>query len=175
MNPHEYHALAMRTKSHDQTPVQRLTNAALGLAGEWAEFYELWYTNDNAPVETLKEAGDLLWYSAQATDALGLNFADIQWQVVTGTTNATCIKAIGTIAEIAKKAMFHGHPLGDEQRDQVMDALAYIVRDVRNVLVVYRWTMEDAMQANIDKLRRRYPDGFSAEASINREDAVYDE
>lgn len=32
------------------------------------------------------------------------------------------------------------------------------------------WTLADVAQANIDKLKRRYPDGFSADRSINRDD-----
>ena len=31
------------------------------------------------------------------------------------------------------------------------------------------YSLEDIMQMNIDKLRKRYPEGFSAERSINRE------
>jgi hypothetical protein len=32
--------------------------------------------------------------------------------------------------------------------------------------------MDFVMSANIDKLRARYPEGFSSERSINREDAA---
>ena len=33
------------------------------------------------------------------------------------------------------------------------------------------WELEEVMKANIEKLRKRYPDGFSAERSLNREGA----
>lgn len=32
------------------------------------------------------------------------------------------------------------------------------------------WDLEDVMQANIDKLRARYPEGFEEERSLNREE-----
>ena len=31
--------------------------------------------------------------------------------------------------------------------------------------------MEEVMQKNIDKLKKRYPDGFEVERSVNRGDA----
>ena len=31
-------------------------------------------------------------------------------------------------------------------------------------------TLEDVARGNVEKLRKRYPDGFTAERSVNRED-----
>lgn len=31
-------------------------------------------------------------------------------------------------------------------------------------------SLDDVMQGNIEKLKKRYPDGFSTDASINREE-----
>lgn len=36
------------------------------------------------------------------------------------------------------------------------------------------WTLEDVAQANIDKLRKRYPDRFSEYRSVHRDDADLD-
>jgi NTP pyrophosphatase (non-canonical NTP hydrolase) len=173
MNPQEYHVLAMRTKSHDQTPVQRLTNAALGLAGEFAEIVYL--SGPGQESEALKECGDLLWYVIQGCDALGLDSTEVIENSARTADLTSLIGAIGGIAEIAKKAMFHGHISTAEQHIEVENCLTVVVGGIKMVLELHGWTLEQAMQANIDKLRRRYPDGFSAEASINREDAVYDE
>ena len=30
------------------------------------------------------------------------------------------------------------------------------------------WSLDDVAQTNIDKLKKRYPDGFDAEHSLNR-------
>lgn len=34
--------------------------------------------------------------------------------------------------------------------------------------------LEEIMAQNIEKLRKRYPDGFDSERSVHREDADYD-
>ena len=36
------------------------------------------------------------------------------------------------------------------------------------------WMLEDVAQANVEKLKKRYPDGFSADRSLNREDTDLD-
>lgn len=46
--------------------------------------------------------------------------------------------------------------------DRVFGALVYLSSE-------YGFDFEDVLQANIDKLRARYPDGFSEEASQRRE------
>lgn len=73
-----YKELAMKTKSpRAEKGVEQLVNAALGLAGESGEFADLvkkfryhGHTPDFDKLE--KELGDILWYVAEACDALGL-------------------------------------------------------------------------------------------------------
>lgn len=103
----DYHTQAMRTEgNHKQTRNEKLTNAALGLAGE-----------------------------------------------------------AGEIADHLKKAFFHEHGLDhDHLIDELGDVLWYIVQACDALDV----PLSQVMQRNIDKLRKRYPTGFSSEASINR-------
>ena len=71
----------------------------------------------------------------------------------------------GEVAEHVKKHLFHGTPL---DRDAVVkelgDCLWYIAALAGTVGV----SLSEIGERNIDKLRRRYPDGFSHEASRNR-------
>lgn len=73
----------------------------------------------------------------------------------------------GEVQDIIKKHLYHGHLLDKEKiKYELGDVLWYIAR-------IARWadlTLEEVAQANIDKLKQRYPDGFSQEKSINRED-----
>lgn len=66
----------------------------------------------------------------------------------------------GEIADILKKFLHHrnGKPLDvDKVKDELGDVLWYMV-----VLCdTLGFTMEDAMQANADKLNRRHPTGFN--------------
>lgn len=63
----------------------------------------------------------------------------------------------GEVAEIVKKAMYHGRWLGvDHLRRELGDVLWYVAL----ACTACSFDMGDVMQANIDKLRERWPDGF---------------
>lgn len=73
----------------------------------------------------------------------------------------------GECIDIVKKHLFQGHPLDtDKLVDELGDVLWYVAITADGIGV----PLEDIMQHNIDKLRKRYPDGFDAERSIHRED-----
>lgn len=73
----------------------------------------------------------------------------------------------GECIDIVKKHLFQGHPLDtDKLVDELGDVLWYVAITADGIGV----QLEDIMQHNIDKLRRRYPEGFDAERSIHRED-----
>jgi NTP pyrophosphatase (non-canonical NTP hydrolase) len=73
----------------------------------------------------------------------------------------------GEIADHVKKALHHGHGL---DRDQLIEECGDLLWYVVATLDTIDCTLAEAMQRNIAKLRKRYPDGFSPEASINRTD-----
>lgn len=73
----------------------------------------------------------------------------------------------GEIVEAHKKTLYHGHDMDGEQvRDELGDLFFYAAW----LADEYGWTLEEIMQSNVNKLRRRFPDGFSTEASLARVD-----
>ena len=71
----------------------------------------------------------------------------------------------GEIADLVKKAVFHRHDLGrDKLVEEIGDCLWYLAALCTGLGV----PLSEAMARNIEKLRRRYPAGYSAEASRNR-------
>ena len=74
----------------------------------------------------------------------------------------------GEIADHVKKVMFHGHPLDDDTRDKIAkelgDILWYCAMGARGIGI----GLGDIAQMNVEKLRKRYPDGISTENSLNR-------
>lgn len=73
----------------------------------------------------------------------------------------------GEVADIIKKWLYHGHELDESKLLlELGDVLWYINR----AAFALGLTLEDVMQANVDKLRKRYPDGFSTQASLARKD-----
>lgn len=72
----------------------------------------------------------------------------------------------GEIGDYLKKVLCHGHPMNTEKlKDEAGDLMWYL----STTLTTYGITLEEVVEHNIAKLKARYPDGFSEEASINRE------
>lgn len=71
----------------------------------------------------------------------------------------------GEVADLIKKQYFHGHR-GDEQdlAKELGDVLWYVSQIARHAGV----SLSEIAQGNIDKLQKRYPEGFSEHASVNR-------
>lgn len=73
----------------------------------------------------------------------------------------------GEVADIVKKATFQGHTINREHIAKELGDVCWYIAETANAI---GYDLETIMQMNIDKLMKRYPDGFSAERSQNRED-----
>ena len=71
----------------------------------------------------------------------------------------------GEAIDIVKKWLAQGHPLDRERLAKELGDIAWYLAEAATALDV---PLEDVLQANIDKLRKRYPEGFDKERSINR-------
>ena len=71
----------------------------------------------------------------------------------------------GEVLDLTKKWLYHDHPY-DPQKFflELGDLCWYISQCAR----AHGFLLSDVMQANLDKLAARYPEGFSSEKSINR-------
>lgn len=61
----------------------------------------------------------------------------------------------GEVADLIKKHLHHGHELDKEHLALGATVIGY--------------ELEDILQMNVNKLRKRYPDGFDAQKSQHRE------
>lgn len=73
----------------------------------------------------------------------------------------------GETCEVVKKNFFHGHETD----------VAVVIKEAGDVLwylgflaETYGFTLEEVATMNVEKLRTRFPEGFSTEASIKRVD-----
>ena len=72
---------------------------------------------------------------------------------------------LGEIAGPLKKYLWHGHELDNKHiQDEVGDVMWYLAT-LCNALDI---SLAEALQDNIEKLYKRYPDGFSFERSLHR-------
>lgn len=72
----------------------------------------------------------------------------------------------GEAIDIVKKWLAQGHALDQERLAKELGDIAWYLAETATALDL---NLEDVFQANIDKLKKRYPEGFDAERSIHRE------
>lgn len=71
----------------------------------------------------------------------------------------------GEAIDIVKKHLFHGHELNKEELIKELGDVAWYLAEAAYALDI---DLETVLQLNIEKLKKRYPEGFSKENSINR-------
>jgi hypothetical protein len=172
MDAKTYQIAAERTMIDTDNDL-RMVNAALGLCGEAAELYLVTVAYPKSPI---LELGDLCWYVAQMCKSQG-------WSIDTFVPHSPAYDdndespvsmiflRTGIIADMVKKAYFHKRPL---EQCILASQLRILMHYVEAVAVQHELDMDSVYAANIDKLRRRYPDGYSHEAANARADEITD-
>lgn len=73
----------------------------------------------------------------------------------------------GEAIDIVKKHLAQGHPLDREKLAKELGDIAWYLAETAYAI---GYPLEEVFQMNIDKLKARYPEGFSSENSINRQE-----
>ena len=71
----------------------------------------------------------------------------------------------GEAIDIVKKWLAQGHELDREKLAKELGDIAWYLAETATALGL---DLEDVFAANIEKLKKRYPEGFDAERSIHR-------
>lgn len=71
----------------------------------------------------------------------------------------------GEAIDIVKKHLFQGHELDKEKLAKELGDIAWYLAEAATALDM---ELDDIFAANIEKLRKRYPEGFDSEKSIYR-------
>ena len=71
----------------------------------------------------------------------------------------------GEAIDIVKKWMAQGHELNKEHLAKELGDIAWYLAEAATALDM---SLEEVFQANIDKLKKRYPEGFDKQKSIDR-------
>jgi hypothetical protein len=148
-----YQRLAMRTKPHPDPDCDYLELAKIGMIGELGEIAELLKKDKYAgkpldPQALLKEAGDLLWYMALYADVTGYAFALSPAQDC-----YTAPQHLFQLLRIIEALVIADRPF--------RSTLARGIGHLDRILSAYGLMLYDATELNIDKLKRRYPEGFT--------------
>ena len=73
----------------------------------------------------------------------------------------------GEAIDIVKKHLAQGHELDREKLIKELGDIAWYLAEMATVLDV---ELEEVLARNIEKLKKRYPEGFDTEKSIHRVD-----
>ena len=72
----------------------------------------------------------------------------------------------GELVDVLKKILFHGHPVN---RDSLIEELGDILWYIDAIASSIGSSLEEIAEFNVDKLKKRYPEGFSFDKSVNRD------
>ena len=71
----------------------------------------------------------------------------------------------GEAIDLVKKQLFQGHELDEAHLKEELGDIAWYLAEAAEALGM---DLDDVFAANIEKLKRRFPEGFAADRSINR-------
>lgn len=151
----EYQKLQTVTCASLGSHVTDVSHMTLGIVGEWQEMKEALTIND-----FIKECGDVIWYVAGLANFYNL---DLNPKGTSYTDN----QSIAWIAEHVKKYLAYGRPVDNIYLQDHLNNLVYIIQ---LTLWGVGTDLETCLQTNIDKLRKRYPDGFNQEDALAKKD-----
>jgi NTP pyrophosphatase (non-canonical NTP hydrolase) len=84
-------------------------------------------------------------------------------------TLALCEEA-GESAGVLKKIIYHHHPFDVAKATQLIGELGDTLWHIAALATEFGITLDQIACFNLEKLRQRYPDGYSDERSVNRDD-----
>lgn len=105
---------------------------------------------------------DVNEYQKQAMTTL--NLALSKKDVLINSVMGLCGES-GEAIDIVKKWLAQGHELDKEHLAKELGDIAWYLAEAATALDL---SLEEILQANIDKLKQRYPDGFDSKRSLVR-------
>ena len=72
----------------------------------------------------------------------------------------------GEAVDLVKKHLFQGHALDKEKFVKELGDIAWYLAEAATAVGV---PLGEILEMNIEKLKKRYPEGFDSEKSVNRE------
>jgi NTP pyrophosphatase (non-canonical NTP hydrolase) len=156
-------------------PDPRLLHAAMGLVTESAEIL-----TSESDEHTVEELGDVMWYVALGLDALGQQFEEVPLlseddflNLVPGEAAPDSLVIVAAdILDLVKKSVFYGRVIDHEK----IVSLFYLMKNIAHYGLIMSPNFEDnpvilddVIEANVKKLRARFPEKFSEDAANNRD------
>lgn len=180
MTFNEYIPLAIRTLNDLGSRKANLAHMGLGLGNEMLE-YQMILEGDKSDT-ILFELGDLSWFTASASHLLGIKYEYNKYEEVRNIiTKEQFTKTACQLVDVIKKHYAYGTPILDQSKfwDKIhiryinfrkkkyikieqLDYLIHLmVQCIRHFSHYHGLTLDLVLTTNIDKLKKRYPKGYS--------------
>lgn len=189
--PLSYDDEVTRTFSKMNSGNDGMVHAAIGLAGETGELIDclkksLVYGRELHTANLIEELGDLEWYAAAMRSVFGLTRGEClnlrPWVMAPESANPVQVgmfaasKLNHAMATLLSQStdIWAG---GDEmpQKYVIAVALAHYEVWMEVLYAVFSLERDYVLAANVAKLRKRYPEGYTAAAALARADKQVNE
>lgn len=132
--------------------------------------------------KVILELGDILWYCSVLADLFKSRMSNIcsflpfsRCDYSSSGSNAAVTFELSKllvdmvpITTHCKHVVYHGHKIDSIMTNEIIVAIVKVVEHVCKIAIEFSATLENVVEFNVLKLRKRYPDGFSSERSVNR-------
>lgn len=190
----QYQELARRTQNPNLTKRETAFHAITGLISEHEELrgnLHAMCQDEYRVEETIKEAGDVCWMLSELCDCIGVSFEEVmvgseenrEWrEYIRNAANSdkelieiyrfSPLESIANLCGHFQKSL-QGHEIDTGRVTEYLCDIAcclYPAMLLINRKAKKHISIGKVLWTNIDKLKKRYPNGFSEECSVNREE-----
>jgi NTP pyrophosphatase (non-canonical NTP hydrolase) len=186
-------------ESQEAYVARNVSLCSLGIPGEIGEVVDLVkkfvfhgrVVDDAHRLKLANEIGDVLRYGSHLASTLGRPFGVYMQAITRGTIrrtdrdgvfgslpvrtlspDAACRILTVSAAAVVQTLYPSGADVAHDEHADFLTHLGRVVEILRHIGSLYDVTLADAVQANVTKLRVRFPEGFTREAANNRADVV---
>ena len=149
------------------TPVKaHLWHMASCIMGEVAELITAIESCDAD--NTLEELGDIEFYLEGYRQGAGISRSDLTGEPTVDDKPRLLVQVSGDLFDVIKKHVIYGQPFDRARAIHYLTDIDYLLCQVRNG---YGWSHQDVLDANYEKLSKRYPEGgYTDQAATVRAD-----
>jgi len=163
MKLEEYKNFTLRTNKFLSSTQFDVAHMLLGMTSEINELDAALISKDE--VNIAEELADIMWYVSNYSHLRLCNIVEPTNKpeyIVTPLLYDNLVYNISLLTDLAKKWIIYNKVIDEETEEK------YLQQVVNNVYA-FGVDMERALQNNIDKLKKRYPDKYSDEYAQNRD------
>lgn len=176
MNFKEYIQQAQVTNDATASKERNSLHAGYGLIAEIGEIADIFkrhifYGKDIDIIHLKEEIGDAMWYLAIGCHARDVDLEMIQKspQYLLGQDSLTDSQNMIMMVANSSYVIFSYYKDNTLCKSEELIYLGTIYDCLKSLCHLNGFTLEEVMDLNIQKLRKRYPDGFSKYDALNRD------